>query len=71
VNDEMRELKGRLRQVETVLTERGSGGTERVVLAQAVSRARRLLKHADRTRAPSSELRASVEEAEGLAAPVR
>ena len=72
MNDELRELKGRLRHVESVLSTSGTVGvSERVGLAQAVSRARRLLYHADRTRAPSGALRACVEEAEGLAAPAR
>jgi hypothetical protein len=68
VNDEMGELKARLRRIETNLTRDGVG-VDRVALAQAVSRARRLMHHADRTRAPSAELRTSVERAELLVSP--
>ncbi|HET7752562.1 MAG TPA: hypothetical protein VFK85_01525 [Anaeromyxobacteraceae bacterium] len=68
MNDEMGELKARLRRIEETLTRDGVGA-DRVALAQAVSRARRLLQHADRTRAPSTELRTSVERAELLVAP--
>ncbi len=67
MNDELAELKGRLRNVEAVLArERGPGLAERVRLAQAVSRARRLVRREDRTRAPSAEFRSSVEDAESL-----
>jgi hypothetical protein len=68
VNDEMGELKARLRRIEATLTRDGVG-VDRVALAQAVSRARRLMHHADRTRAPTAELRSSVERAELLVAP--
>ena len=67
MNDEMGELKARLRRIEATLKDEGVAGN-RVPLAQAVSRARRLLQHADRTRAPSAELRTSVERAESLIA---
>jgi hypothetical protein len=68
VNDDLAELKVRLRKIEGALSSGGAGGfAERVGLAQAVSRARRLLRHEDRTRAPSAAFRASVEQAELLA----
>ena len=68
MNDQLAELKARLRKVEEVLAEdRSLGASERVSLAQAVSRARRLVRREDRTRAPTADFRASVEEAEQLA----
>lgn len=72
MNDELSELKGRLRKMEELLAVAGGSAlTERVSLAQAVSRARRLVRHEDRTRPPSAEFRASVEQAEELAGPLR
>jgi hypothetical protein len=72
VNDQLAELKTRLRKIEELLAHgEGSALQERVGLAQAVSRARRLVRHEDRTRAPSTEFRASVEQAETLAAASR
>jgi hypothetical protein len=68
VNDELAALKARLRKMEESLARDGGPGiAERVGLAQAVSRARRLLRHEDRTRPPSAAFRASVEQAELLA----
>jgi hypothetical protein len=68
VNDELAALKARLRRMEESLARGGGPGiAERVGLAQAVSRARRLLRHEDRTRPPSAAFRASVEQAEQLA----
>jgi hypothetical protein len=72
VNDELAELKTRLRRLEELLAHGNESVLhERVALAQAVSRARRLVRHEDRTRAPSTEFRASVERAELLAAASR
>lgn len=72
MNHELAELKARLRKIEAEFASAGGSGlTERVGLAQAVSRARRLVRREDRTRAPSAEFRASVEQAETLAAVVR
>lgn len=68
MNQEMGELKERLRRIEATLSRDGVG-VDRVALAQAVSRARRLMHHADRTRKPTVELRTSVERAELLVAP--
>jgi hypothetical protein len=64
VNDELAELKARLRKTEELLAQGESELSARVSLAQAVSRARRILRHEDRTRPPSSAFRASVEQAE-------
>jgi len=64
VNDTFRELKARIRDLEAFLTNRGSASTE---LAQAVSMVRRAVKHGDRSREPSPELRGLLERAEALA----
>jgi len=69
VNDDLAQLKARLRTIEESLSRNGrSGSSEQIVLAQAVDRARRLLRHEDRTRPPSEAFRASVEQAEHAAA---
>jgi len=47
-----------------MLTEGGSEG--HIPFAQAVSAVRRAVKHGDRTREPSSELRSLLERAESL-----
>jgi len=64
VNDTFRELKARIRDLEAFLTNRGSASTE---LAQAVSMVRRAVRHGDRSREPSPELRGLLERAEALA----
>jgi hypothetical protein len=73
VNDDLAELKARLRKIEEQLASNGDASAiqARVGILQAVSRARRLVRHEDRTRAPSAEFRASVEQAETLAASLR
>jgi hypothetical protein len=67
VNQELAELKARLRKIEESLAGAGGGVAARIGLAQAVSRARRLLRREDRTRAPSAAFRASIEQAEHVA----
>jgi hypothetical protein len=64
VNETFRELKERIRRLEEVLTRRGLGNVE---FAQAVSRVRRAVRHGDRSREPSLELRDMLERAEALA----
>ena len=72
MNDDLAELKARLRKIEELAASGdGAGLQDRVALLQAVSRARRLVRHEDRTRPPSAEFRASVEQAEALAAASR
>ena len=63
MNENFRELKNRIRQLDALLTTRGTGN---VAFAQAVSAVRRAVKHGDRTRDPSPELRALLERAEAL-----
>lgn len=62
MNDTFRDLKARIRRLDEQLT--ASGGN--VDLAQALSQARRVLKHGDRSREPSPELEALVQRAEAL-----
>jgi hypothetical protein len=64
VNETFRELKERIRRLEGVLADRGLGNVE---FAQAVSRVRRAVRHGDRSREPSPELRGLLERAEALA----
>ncbi len=68
MNDAFRDVKARLRKLDELL---GRGGPSHMEFAQAVSRARRVLKRGDRTREPGSELRALLERAEELASTVR
>ncbi len=63
MNDTFREVKDRIRKLDTVLERGGNGNTE---LAQAVSHVRRLVKKGDRSREPSEEIRRSLEKAEAL-----
>jgi tRNA C32,U32 (ribose-2'-O)-methylase TrmJ len=66
LNDTFRELKGRIRRLEELLVHRGVADME---FAQAVSRLRRAVRHGDRSREPSVELRGLLERAEALARP--
>jgi hypothetical protein len=65
MNDNYKELKGRIRQLQELLDARGMGGN--LALAQAVSAVKRAEKHGDRSRDPSAALRGLLEKAEGLA----
>jgi DNA-binding winged helix-turn-helix (wHTH) protein len=63
LNDTYREVKDRIRKLDTVLERGGNSNTD---LAQAVSQVRRLVKKGDRSREPSEEIRRSLEKAEAL-----
>lgn len=63
MNDNFRELKGRIRQLDALLA---AGGNGDLSFAQAVSAVRRAMKHGDRTRDPSPALRALLDRAEAL-----
>jgi hypothetical protein len=63
MNDNFRELKRRIRELDELLVERGMGD---LTFAQAVSAVRRAVKHGDRTRDPSPALVALLERAETL-----
>jgi hypothetical protein len=64
VNDGFKDLKGRIRKLEELLVTRGHVDVE---FAQAVSRVRRAVRHGDRSREPTAELRGLLERAETLA----
>ena len=63
MNDSFKELKERIRKLDALLAD---GGTGDLPFAQAVSALRRAAKHGDRTREPTLELRALLERAERL-----
>ncbi|HEX9244119.1 MAG TPA: hypothetical protein VF875_16870 [Anaeromyxobacter sp.] len=63
MNDNFKELKGRIRRLDELLAARGTGD---LAFAQAVSAVRRAEKHGDRSRDPSPELRALLDKAESL-----
>lgn len=65
MNDNFKQLKERIRKLDALLTERGTGD---LPFAQAVSAVRRAVKHGDRTRDPSPALRGLLEKAERLGA---
>lgn len=64
MNDTFKDLKGRIRKLEELLVSRGHVDVE---FAQAVSRVRRAVRHGDRSREPTPELRGLLERAEVLA----
>jgi hypothetical protein len=64
MNDNFRDLKERIRKLDGLLAERGTGNVE---FAQALSAVRRAVKHGDRTRDPSPALRALLDKAESAA----
>ena len=63
MNDNFRELKQRIRQLDALLA---AHATADLAFAQAVSAVHRAAKHGDRTRDPSRSLRALLEKAESL-----
>lgn len=63
LNDNFKELKVRIRRLDTLLASRGTGD---LAFAQAVSAVRRASRHGDRSRDPSPELRALLDKAETL-----
>jgi hypothetical protein len=63
MNDNFRELKDRIRKLDDLLAVRGTGNVQ---FAQALSAVRRAVKHGDRTRDPSPELRGLLDKAEAL-----
>ena len=63
MNDEFKELKGRIRKLDEVLATHGTG---HVAFAQALSALHRAVKRGDRARDPSPELRDLLVRAETL-----
>jgi hypothetical protein len=69
VNDDLADMKRRLRRAEELLLRNGSSSIiANVKLAQAISRMRRLIRHADRGRAPSTELLHAMQAVDALTA---
>lgn len=63
MNENFKELKERIRRLDQLLVTRGQAD---LAFAQAVSAVRRAVKHGDRSRDPSPELRALLDKAESL-----
>lgn len=69
MNDALADVKKRLRSAEQLLQQHGTSGIlENVELARAIDRTRRLLRHADRGRAPTPELLHAIETVDALTA---
>ncbi len=69
MNDALADVKKRLRTAEQLLQQHGSSSIlENVELARAIDRTRRLLRHADRGRAPTPELLHAIETVDALTA---
>ncbi len=66
MNDTLREVKARVRRLDSVSFPDDAGIVLFLEFAQARSRVHRLLRRADRTREPTAELMASVGRAEAL-----
>lgn len=72
MNDSFGELKARYRNLSTLISkEAGTRILDHLDFARAMSDVHRLLRKADRTRAPNAQLRASMERAEALGKSVR
>lgn len=63
MNDAFRELKARVRKLDALLQQ---GGTGHLPFAQALSAVQRAVRRGDRTRQPSAELMGLLEKAESL-----
>ncbi len=69
MNDALADVKRRLRTAEQLLQQHGSSSIlENVELARAIDRTRRLLRHADRGRAPTPELLHAIQTVDALTA---
>ncbi len=66
MNDELKELKTRVKQLDSVKMSQDSGMGQFLDFAQALSRVHRLLRRADRSRGPTPELLQSVGRAEEM-----
>lgn len=64
MNDSFRDLKARVRHLDSVLA---GGAAANVDFAQALSQVHRVLRRGDRSREPTAELEALVHRAEALA----
>ncbi len=69
MNDALADVKKRLRSAEQLLQQHGTSSIlENVELARAIDRTRRLLRHADRGRAPTPELLHAISTVDSLTA---
>lgn len=67
MNDALADVKKRLRSAEQLLQQHGTSSIlENVELARAIDRTRRLLRHADRGRAPTPELLHAIQTVDAL-----
>jgi hypothetical protein len=71
VNDNIGEMKARVRGLSALLTSDEGRILENLEFARALSQAQRLLRDADRTREPTPALRQAVEKAELLGRALR
>jgi hypothetical protein len=71
MNDNFGELKARVRKLNELLTSDSGRILDNLEFARAVSQAHRLVRDGDRTREPSTVLRAAVEKAEILGRSIR
>jgi hypothetical protein len=71
MNESFGEMKARLRRLEAMLTTETGRILANLEFARAVSQAQRLARDGDRSREPSTALRAAVERAEALGQAVR
>ncbi len=71
MNENFGELKARVRKLNEILTGDSGRILGNLEFARAVSQAHRLLRDGDRTREPSSTIRAAVEKAELLGRAIR
>jgi hypothetical protein len=71
MNDNYSELKARVRKLNELLSSEPGRILGNLEFARAVSQAHRLVRDGDRTREPSSTLRAAVERAELLGRALR
>jgi hypothetical protein len=71
MNESFGEMKARLRRLEAMLTTENGRILANLEFARAVSQAQRLARDGDRSREPSTALRAAVERAEALGQAVR
>jgi hypothetical protein len=71
MNESFGEMKARLRRLEAMLTTETGRILANLEFARAVSQAQRLARDGDRSREPSSALRAAVARAEALGQAVR
>ncbi len=71
MNDGYKDIKARIKLLDTARAPDGTANTGSIEFSQALNQAHRLVRRGDRSREPSTELRASVDKAEALLARLR